>query len=651
MTSEPKHERAEDILVQAAALPIDERAAFLDAVCAGDAELRADVERFLADQDGTENPTKSLTSPHLVDEPAPTSVADPFVGQRVGPYEVKRRLGSGGFGAVYLGFRRDDYQQKVAIKVLRSDIDVDERVRARFELERQLLADLQHDHIARLLYGGTLADGRPYIVMEYVKGLPITQYCDEKRLTVKERLALFAQVGAAVAYAHSYSVIHRDLKPGNILVTEEGSVKLLDVGIAKMVDPLSQRRMVTMSEGGMPLTPEYASPEQVRGQGISTASDVYSLGVVLYELLTGRRPYEFERFTPAEVERVVCDEEPRRPSAVVLEPSRIRRGDSTIDVRSAETLAEPRGTDPQKLHKLLKGDLEQIILLSLRKEPQRRYQSVQAFLEDLDRYDRGQTVVARPVSSRERAARWVRRNPAISALSAAAALALAAGTIVSSYFAIDAREKAAIALAREQDAVAAKREADASREAAIKRHKEAERARGEEAQARQDAEAVTSFLVQAFRSPDPATDSRTITVVEVLNRAENEIEQELSDQPRTQAVLLSAIGDSWFGLGMSERAITPLTKSMQLREKHLGANHHTTLLGKHMLAMAYSSVGRNDEAIALHEQTLKAQRETLGPGHDETRGSLYALGFAYEKAGRVLEAIPIFEEALTYERE
>ncbi|MBX9790472.1 MAG: protein kinase [Pirellulales bacterium] len=438
MSSASRQDRIDELFAQAADLADGERVRFLDGACGDDAALRAEVERLLAAHDQAQKATEFLAPPvsdeQLFDESTSTRF-HPLLGQRIGPYQVQRYLGGGGFGQVYLASRADDYQQKVALKVLRSDIEVDSRLRARFELERQILADLQHENIARLLYGGALENGRPYIVMEYVKGEPITRYCDDKRLSLDDRLRLFRQVCQAVGYAHSYGVIHRDLKPGNVLVSDasdgEGKVKLLDFGIAKMIDPISRRRMVTISEGGMPLTPEYASPEQVRGQGISTASDVYSLGVMLYELLTGHRPYQFARSTPAEFEQVICNVEPRNPSTIVQQPLRIRRDDGTEDVRSAETLAEARGGDMQTLRKQLKGDLEQIVLKALRKEPKDRYPTVEALVEDLERFSSRRPVRARPVGRFERGWRWARRNRAVAGLSAAVAILLLAATIAS----------------------------------------------------------------------------------------------------------------------------------------------------------------------------------------------------------------------------
>lgn len=443
MNPEIRQDRIDEVFAEAVELPADMRQSFLNSACNGDADIRAEIEKLLVAHDRAEQSTEFLAS---VSEDIPLfrgsrEQGDPLLGEEIGPYQVKRRLGGGGFGDVYLARRTKEYRQTVAIKILRDRVhDL-----PRFELERQLMADLQHEHIARLLDGGTFDDGRPYIIMEYIDGQPITEYCDANRMTVRKRLALFRQVCDAIAYAHRHSIIHRDIKPGNILVTGQQApfVKLLDFGIAKMLDvPLHQRLVrsrqsfsplspdasqpgetmsdsQTLAEDGEartrhgslgPMTPSYASPEQVIGQQIGTTTDVYSLGVVLYELFTGLRPYAFANHSWDEVRRVVCEEVPPRPSEVVLQHSPDRAAAKARDV-SPTMLAAHRGTRPLGLSKSLQGDLDAIVLKALRKEPQKRYQTIEALREDLDRFERGYPVAARPVGRSERVVRWCRRNP------------------------------------------------------------------------------------------------------------------------------------------------------------------------------------------------------------------------------------------------
>ncbi len=318
-------------------------------------------------------------------------------------------------GAVYLATRADDeYRKQVAVKVVKRGMDTDAILR-RFRNERQILANLDHPHIAKLLDGGTTEDGLSYFVMDYVEGLPIDVYCDARRLPIIERLKLFRTACSAVHYAHQHHVVHRDLKPSNILVTAEGVPKLLDFGIAKLLDPEVSARTIKPTAGLRPMTPDYASPEQVRGEAITPASDVYSLGVMLYELLTGHRPYHVQSATPQEAERVICEQEPEKPSVVVgrcsagLQPgSAALKGGATDG--TPESVTETRGESPEKLRRQLRGDLDNIVLMALRKEPERRYASIEQFSEDIRRYLQGRPVRSRPDTLAYRSGKFIRRN-------------------------------------------------------------------------------------------------------------------------------------------------------------------------------------------------------------------------------------------------
>jgi len=299
---------------QASSLALDERNAYLDQACASDADLRREVDSLLlAHQDAG---TEFLNTPAI--DLAPRQQKAPSrVGRRIGAYNILEEIGHGGMGEVYRAGRADgQYEKEVAIKVVRGGYDT-ASVLERFRHERQILASLDHPNIARLLDGGTTEEGVPYLVMELIEGTPIDQYCDAHNLNVSERLRLFVQVCSAVQYAHQRLVIHRDIKPGNILVTKEGVPKLLDFGIAKILDPAASAATTVAG----PMTPEYASPEQIRGESITTATDVYSLGVVLYQLLTGRSPYPKDTRVPHEFARAICEFEPERPSTVVLRPA------------------------------------------------------------------------------------------------------------------------------------------------------------------------------------------------------------------------------------------------------------------------------------------------------------------------------------------
>ena len=418
--------KIQEIYQRATKLLGDERTAFIRATCGGDETLRTEVESLFDSQMTTllDSEAKTLAgyyptapllaSSHLEDAtlvlPSMPVFTDEMIGRQIGAYKIERELGRGGMGTVYLASRADDqFQNQVAIKLVNRGMDSDFVIR-RFLGERQILAYLNHPNIARLLDGGATEEGLPYFVMEYVEGQTIHHYCDSHRLTTIERLKLFLQVCSAVQYAHQNLVVHRDIKPGNILVTSTGEVKLLDFGIAKLLDAEFSSSDTTAKFGRL-LTPDYASPEQVKGEPITTASDIYSLGVLLYQLLTGHRPYHVTNTSPAEMVRVICEQEPDRPSTV------INRSITLTDQREpAEKILTPgdvsklRHSQPQKLRRQLAGDLDNVILKALRKEPARRYSSVEHFSEDIRRHLAGRPVTARPDTFSYRAGKFIKRN-------------------------------------------------------------------------------------------------------------------------------------------------------------------------------------------------------------------------------------------------
>jgi len=393
-----------------------ERAAFLDRECAGDAVLRAEVESLLAAHDSSDafldQPAVLFASDLIVEE-----VTARWIGQRIGPYRLVSLIGHGGMGDVYKALRADDqYQKDVAIKLVRAGNDTTEMVR-RFRAERQILAGLDHPNIARLLDGGATDDGHPYLVMELVNGVPIDIYCAERNLALADRVVLFRMVCAAVHYAHQRLVIHRDLKPGNILVTAEGEVKLLDFGVAKLLEPQDKGPLIDATMTVMrAMTPEYCSPEQARGEVVTTASDIYSLGVVLYRLLTGRSPNRPTQSPDSDWIRELSQTEPLRPSAAADET----------------TLPGHVGVDMGKWRRGLKGDLDSIVLTALRKEPARRYASADQLSEDLRRYLTGQPVLARGDQFAYSAGKFIRRNKGRMAAGALLVLSLVGGIVATS---------------------------------------------------------------------------------------------------------------------------------------------------------------------------------------------------------------------------
>jgi non-specific serine/threonine protein kinase/serine/threonine-protein kinase len=397
-----RRERVDELLRSTLQLPASERESFLAESCGEDLMLKSEVESLIRQR------SAGVASTVMVDasEHAPTDDSESLVGQRIGAHRIVRELGRGGMGTVYLAVRDDDeFQRRVAIKVIKLGLDSDE-IRRRFRTERQILASLDHPNIARLLDGGTTDDGVSYFVMEYVDGTPIDAFCDGRRLRVAERLQLFRTVCSAVHAAHQNLVVHRDIKPGNILVTSDGTPKLLDFGIAKLLNPeLANATLAPTAEGVRPMTPTYASPEQLRGEPVTTASDIYSLGVLLYFLLTGRRPYQLRALTPREIERVVHDEAPGRPSDSLDRAD----GEPAEASVTAATVSHARDVQPDKLRRQLRGDLDTIVLMALRKEPHRRYASADAFSEDIKRHLDGLPVAARPDSLGYRASKFVRR--------------------------------------------------------------------------------------------------------------------------------------------------------------------------------------------------------------------------------------------------
>ncbi|HZL58014.1 MAG TPA: protein kinase [Bryobacteraceae bacterium] len=418
--------RVEDLFLAAGALPEGERRGFLRAACDGDSQLIGEVESLLAHDVGT-GPLTDIVRRGAVD--AIETAA--FAGRRVGSYRIAESLGHGGMGSVYLAVRADDqYSKKVAIKFIRTGMNAPGTI-DRFLRERQILANLDHPYIAKLLDGGTTEEGVPYFVMEYVAGTPVDEYCERERLNIEARCDMFRRICEAVGCAHRNLIIHRDLKPANILVNAAGLPILLDFGIAKLLDA-GQRTDSGLTAGPWMLTPDYASPEQVRGRPTTTASDIYSLGIVLYQLLTGAKPYHVDSTKPLEIERAICEQPPPRPSSV--------RGD-----------------------RKLKGDLDNIVLMALRKEPERRYNSAEQFSEDVRRYLRGLPVIARDDTFGYRAGKFIRRHRAAVPIASVALAALIAATAITAHEAKRAEQARAAAETQRALAVRQRQRAEQAR--------------------------------------------------------------------------------------------------------------------------------------------------------------------------------------------
>jgi serine/threonine protein kinase/tetratricopeptide (TPR) repeat protein len=527
MTDSSRRPQADDLFHAAIALKASEREAFVR-TNTPDEDVVAEVLALLRAHDSTGRFDALVgRMAGLGADQVDVEERDP---ERIGPYRVLRRIGRGGMGAVYLAERDDgQFEHRVAIKVLRADRAGPE-LRRRFLTERRILAQLTHENIAWLLDGNVTEDGSPYLVMEYVDGKPFIEWCDERHQTIAQRLALFLEVCSAVEYAHRRLVIHRDLKPGNILVTDAGAVKLLDFGIAKLLEPEQELALPATRTGLRLMTPEYASPEQIRGDTVGTPSDVYQLGVLLYELLTGRRPYAFDGSSLARIEAAILSTDPVRPSAAVTAAPEL------------ETVAQVRGTTRSRLNRRLAGDLDHIILKSLRKEPDQRYGSVTALAEDVRRHLEGLPVLARRGTVRYRAARFVRRHRVSVGAAALVVLSLVAGIIGTSWQAARASEQARIAAA------------------------ERDRAQLETEKARR----ITEFLTGLF---DVASEGNvrtdTLRLLPVLERGAAKLDEELHDQPEVRTAALIAVSDVYQKLGRYEEALRHGEEALRQRRETL----------------------------------------------------------------------------------
>lgn len=435
-----------EVLHGALELPPADRSAYLEQACGGDAGLRAEVESLLQSygEAGEFIDSPALGTPLAIDESAEAAV-----GTVVGAYRVTGIIGEGGMGTVYRAVRADDeFRTEVAIKVLRRGMEM-QHVVERFRNERQILAGLNHPYIAKLFDGGTTADGRPYFVMELIVGKPLDEYCDEHRLSTPERLRLFQKICSAVLYAHQNLIVHRDLKPSNILVTGEGAPKLLDFGIAKILGPEAAAELPTMTIMRM-MTPEYASPEQIRGDPITTATDVYSLGVVLYEILTGHRPYRLRTRQPHELAHAICELDPEKPSNIIDAVVEVTVCGKKITL-TPEWVSGARDGRPEKLRRRLQGDLDNIVLMAMKKDPQRRYASAGHLAADLERHLTGKPVNARQDTLAYRAGKFFQRHKAPVVIAALGILALIGGTVATAWEAHVARIERARAERRFND--------------------------------------------------------------------------------------------------------------------------------------------------------------------------------------------------------
>ncbi len=562
------------------------RAIELDSICGSDVDLRRSVESLLAFDGGREDPL--LNAIGFAAESLLDDHRDRLIGTRVGAYRIVSTLGHGGMSTVYRGERADSqYQQIVAIKVLQH-ATLHPRLRSRLHSERHILATLDHPSIARLIDSGDLEDGTPYIVMEHVDGDPIDAYCDGRTLSIRARIELFIEVCAAVHYAHRNLVVHRDIKSSNILVTDAGVPKLLDFGIAKLLAPesLSHTLPVTRLQERI-LTPENAAPEQVLGRVITTATDTYALGVLLYLLLTGRSPYRLLSYSQLQLERAICMDDPARPSQIVVSKA---SGRSDQD---PGRLAERRGLSPQRLRARLSGDLDAIVAMAMRKEPERRYQSVEALADDLGRHLLGTPVRARQGDWRYNGAKFLRRY----------------------VFAVIAVSAAFVGLA----AIAG---------VALWQSHRASHEKDVASEQRDRAQTVSSLLVEIFSQADPYhAQGKETTAKELLDRGAEKIQSDITLQPETRAQLLESVGLAYRREGYSERAIPLFEQSLAIRRdaRPLDAQREAAALAK--LAQALTDAGHLVSAEGYLQQAVTLAQRGSEPRSAQTAQILLQYGY------------------------
>jgi serine/threonine protein kinase/tetratricopeptide (TPR) repeat protein len=591
----------------------DELHRLLDEACNGDTALRARAEELLrAHQDAGNFLGGPQALGAMQDEPPAERP-----GALIGPYKLLEQIGEGGMGLVFMAEQAAPVRRTVALKVLKPGMDT-RQVVARFEAERQALARMDHPHIAKIHDAGTTPAGRPYFVMELVRGVPITEFSDQHRLGPRRRLELFAQVCRAVQHAHQKGVIHRDLKPSNILVTLHDTVpvpRVIDFGIAKATgERLTERTLVTQF-AQMVGTPLYMSPEQaeMNGLDVDTRSDVYALGVLLYELLTGTTPFESETLKHVgfdEMRRLIREEEPPTPS----------RRLSTLAAERRSTVSERRGVDGRRLGQLLRGELDWVVMRALEKDRTRRYESASALAADVERYLADEPVEAGPPSKAYRLRKFMRRNRRGLIAAGAVAAALAAATVVSTWQAV-----------RATAAVTAER------------------------RVRTQSEKVNEILGSIFQDLDPRAEEREgkplrVLLGERLDRATRDLDWDVVGDPLAVAKLQLTLGRSQLEWGFPEKAVALYTRARATRTDKLGPEHADTLFSTHELALAYEHAGRMDLAIHLLEQTFAAEIVTLGPEHLNTLACMNDLAVAHGRAGRLDREMALLEEALRLKR-
>jgi serine/threonine protein kinase/tetratricopeptide (TPR) repeat protein len=649
MTREPIDEK--EVFNSARRLAVqEERVAYLQQVCGHEPRTLHRILELLNVhfQDSSFLESPAVASGATIDTPA----EEP--GTLIGPYKLLEQIGEGGMGLVFMAEQSRPVRRRVALKVIKPGMDT-RHVVVRFEAERQALALMDHPNIAHVFDAGTTASGRPYFVMELVRGVPITEFCDQRRFTTRQRLELFVTVCQAVQHAHQKGIIHRDLKPSNVLVTLHDVVavpKIIDFGIAKATTQRLTEQTLFTNFAQIIGTPLYMSPEQadMNGLDVDTRSDVYALGVLLYELLTGTTPFESQTLKKVgldEMRRMIREEEPPTPSQRL----------STLNAQVCETVSERRGVDSRRLGQVLRGELDWIVMKALEKDRDRRYESASVFAADVQRYLNDEAVAACPPSAGYRLRKYVRRNRRVLAMVGVVVATLITATAVSIWQAARATEAQHQA---EADRKQAEADRDRAKTAEGKAESNLERAR--QAEKRATTEAAISRAVNAFLQEDllgqvasapPGRafgEYRPFTVKEALDRAAARIGNRFQDQPLVEAAIRMAMGIGYAKVYEFTSAVPHLERAIELRKTHLGPDHEDTLDSMSHLAETYMWLARHSESIALRQQVLETSREVLGPNHLRTRLSGSRLALSYQFAGQLETSSRLYEQLLDQHR-